>query len=260
MKKNFMLFLVLFIFLPLTIAQEVSHPFLGKIENIPLLALGLLLGLIDGIFNPCALSVLFFMAAYLLSLGSRKKLILVGISYSFMVFLVYFTFIYLLTQGISLITKYVGYIQVMRYLVGGIVLLLALIEIKDFFYEKWISLKIPKFAKPYIEKLVKASTLPAALTLGLLVSLVEIPCAGGFPFVYASILSKSVSGIVLILYSIFYTFFFILPLILLTLIFYFGIAKVEDAEKKRVGLRRYMRIVAGILLLIFGLSFIMGWI
>lgn len=246
--------------LPIALTQEFSHPFLGRIEDMPLLALGIFLGLVDGIFNPCALSVLFFMAAYMLSLGSRKKLLLIGISYSIMVFLVYFTFLYLLTHGISLVTKYLGYVQVMRYVVGGIVLLLAFIEIKDFFYEKWISLKIPKFFTPYIEKLVKASTLPAALILGLLVSLVEIPCAGGFPFVYAGILSKSVSGIPLFFYSVLYTFFFILPLIVLTLIFYFGITKVEEAEKKRIGLRRYMRLIAGFLLLIFGLFFIMGWI
>jgi cytochrome c biogenesis protein CcdA len=257
MKK---LALLLFLFLlPSVFAQEIFHPILGEVENMPLIFLGIFLGLVDGIFNPCALSVLFFMAAYMLALGSRRKLLLVGISYSLMVFLVYFSFVYLLTQGISLITKYVGYLLIMRYTVGGIVLFLAALELKDFFfYGKGISLEIPKFAKPYIEKLTKASTIPAALLLGLFVSLVEIPCAGGFPFVYAGVLSKKVSGVLLTFYSALYTFFFIVPLIFLTLIFYFGLAKVEEAEKKRVELRRYMRLIAGIILLLFGLAFILG--
>jgi cytochrome c biogenesis protein CcdA len=258
--KWFALPLFLF-FLPSVFAQEVFHPIVGKVENMPLILLGIFLGLIDGIFNPCALSVLFFMAAYMLALGSKRKLLLIGISYSLMVFLVYFFFVYFLAQGISFISQYVGYIQIMRYSIGGIVLFLAALELKDFFfYGKGISLEIPKFAKPHIEKLTKAATIPAALLLGFFVSLVEIPCAGGFPFVYAGVLSKKVSGVLLTFYSAWYTFFFIVPLIFLTLIFYFGLAKVEEAEKKRVELRRYMRLIAGIILLLFGLAFILGWI
>jgi hypothetical protein len=46
----------------------------------------------------------------------------------------------------------------------------------------------------------------------------------------------------------------------LTLIFYFGLAKVEETEKKRVELRRYMRLIAGIVLLLFGFAFILGWL
>jgi cytochrome c biogenesis protein CcdA len=108
--------------------------------------------------------------------------------------------------------------------------------------------------------LTKAATLPAALLLGLLVSLVEIPCAGGFPLVYAGRMSKSVSGVATIFYSIWYTIFFILPLIALTLIFYFGFVKVGEAEKKRIGLRKYMRLIAGIVLIFFGTAFILGWL
>jgi cytochrome c biogenesis protein CcdA len=260
--KGIVLFPFFFLLLlPLVLAQGISHPIFGEVENVPLILLAIFLGLVDGIFNPCALSVLFFLAAYMLALGSRKKLLLIGISYSLMVFLVYFFFVYLLTQGISLITKYVGYFLAMRYTVGGIVLFLAALELKDFFfYGKGISLEIPKFAKPHIEKLTKAATIPAAIVLGLFVSLVEIPCAGGFPFVYAGILSKKVSGILLAFYSAFYTFFFTIPLVFLTLIFYFGLAKVEEAEKKRVEFRKYMRLIAGIVLLLFGLAFILGWL
>ena len=261
MKK--ILFLALVLMLPVALAQEVSHPVLGSLEfgKIPLFAWALFLGLIDGSFNPCALSVLFFLAAYMLGLGSRKKLLTIGIAYSLMVFLVYFLFVYFLTQGISLVMKYIGYLQLMRYLVGGIVLILGLIELKDFFfYGKGISLGIPKSAKPGIEKLVKASTLPSALLLGLFVSLVEIPCAGGFPFVYASILSKNASGFAIIFFSALYTLFFVLPLFTLTLIFYFGFARIEEAEKKRLSLKKYMRLIAGILLIFFGTAFIQGWL
>jgi len=248
--------------IPTVLAQEASHPVLGTInlQSLPLAVWGIVLGLVDGIFNPCALSVLFFMVAYMLGIGSRKRLLVIGVAYSLMVFLVYFVFVYLLTQFISITVYYIGYVQLMRYVLGGIVLLLGVLEVKDFFfYGKGVSLEIPKFAKPHIERLTKAATLPAALILGFLVSLVEIPCAGGFPLVYAGMLKGS-SSILTVFYSLWYTLFFIIPLIALTLVFYFGFGKVEEAEKKRVGLRKYMRLVAGILLIFFGVAFILGWL
>lgn len=262
MKKVLLLF-------PLSIpaiSQNYYHPFLGDISKLPTILIGLLAGLVDGIFNPCALSVLFFMVSYMLALGSRKKLLLIGISYSLVIFLVYFSFMYLLLNAISITTYYLGYIQIIRYTLGGIIIALGIIEAKDFFfYGKGISLEIPKFAKPKIEKLIKAATLPSAILLGLLVSLVEIPCAGAFPLLYVSFLNsslflKKISWTEAILYLVWYNIFFVIPLLILTLIFYFGFLKVEEAEKKRIELRKYMRLTAGIILISFGIAFFFGWI
>jgi cytochrome c biogenesis protein CcdA len=265
MKKIFLLLFPLLL-IPTAFAQEFYHPFLGNIANLPLILIGILAGLADGIFNPCALSVLFFMVAYLLALGSRRKILIIGISYSIMIFLVYFSFMYLLTQAIAITTYYLGYVQIIRWVIGGVLVIFGVLEVKDFFfYGKGISLEIPKFAKPKIEKLVKAATLPSAILLGLLVSLVEIPCAGAFPLLYASFLNSSLtSGTIswpeLIFYLVWYNIFFIVPLLVLTLIFYFGFLKVEEAEKKRVELRKYMRLTAGIILISFGIAFFIGWI
>ena len=264
--KKILLFLPSLFLISTAFAQEFYHPFLGNISNLPLILVGILTGLCDGIFNPCALSVLFFMVAYILALGSRRKILLIGISYSIMIFLVYFSFMYLLTQAISITTYYIGYVQIIRYAIGGILTIFGILEIKDFFfYGKGISLEIPKFAKPKIEKLVKSATLPSAILLGLLVSLVEIPCAGAFPILYTSFLSSSlnagnISWTEVIFYLIWYNIFFVTPLLILTLIFYFGFLKVEEAEKKRIELRKYMRLTAGIILIGFGIAFFVGWI
>ncbi|MGC8812543.1 MAG: cytochrome c biogenesis CcdA family protein [Candidatus Aenigmatarchaeota archaeon] len=265
MKKIFLLLFPL-LSIPTAFAQEFYHPFLGNISNLPLILVGILTGLADGIFNPCALSVLFFMVAYILALGSRRKILLIGFSYSIMIFLVYFSFMYLLTQAISITTYYIGYVQLMRYIIGGILTIFGVLEIKDFFfYGKGLSLEIPKFAKPKIEKLVKSATLPSAILLGLLVSLVEIPCAGAFPLLYASFINSSliagtISWAEMVFYLIWYNIFFVVPLLALTLIFYFGFLKVEEAEKKRIELRKYMRLAAGIILIAFGVAFFVGWV
>jgi len=252
-----LLLLVWLLALPLVYAQDtIKVPLFGEISlSLPLPVLGMILGFVDGAFNPCALSVLFFLVAYLMSLGSRKKSLILGITYCLMVFLVYFSFMY----GISFVLSLTGYIQTIKKIVGVIVIALSLIELKDFFfYGKWFSLEIPKFAKPKIERLVNLATIPSAILLGLFVSFVEIPCAGVFPFVYTTILVEKASSLSIILYLLWYNLFFIFPLIFLTFVFYFGLIKVERAEQTRKKMRRYMRLVSGIIMFLLGIWLIWG--
>lgn len=220
---------------------------------IPLFAIGL--GLIDGILNPCALSVLFFLVAYLLSVGSSKKCLKIGIVYSSAIFIVYFLFMYGMLNIISII----GLIEIIKTIVAVILIIAGALSLKDFFfYGKWVSLAIPEFAKPKISKLVKMATLPSAILLGVFVSLVEIPCAGGFPLAFITILAaRGITGILSILYLLLYNFFFVFPLVLLVLIFYFGLQKVEKAEKFRLKTRKYMRLVTGLILVVLGLAMLL---
>jgi cytochrome c biogenesis protein CcdA len=216
--------------------------------ELPIPLLGAMLGLIDGGFNPCALSVLFFLIAYLMALGSRKKCLLIGLTYSSMVFVVYFLFMY----GVLNVISIIGYLEIIKTIVGILIIVAGAIELKDFFwYGKGVSLEIPKFAKSPIEKLTKAATIPSAILLGVLVSFVEIPCAGAFPLIYLTILART-SGVMNVLYLLWYNFFFVLPLVVLVIVFYFGLLKVEEAEEKRIKFRKYMRLVAGLIMLSLG--------
>jgi glutaredoxin len=259
MKKGIISFLFTFLLLPFALAQEVQVPLIGKISGgTPIIILGMILGLMDGVFNPCALSVLFFLIAYLMSLGSKRKCLIIGTIYSLMIFVVYTLFMF----GILNVIYYAGNLSLIEKVVGAALIMFGIIEIKDFFfYGKWFSLEIPKSASPYIEKLIKAATVPSALILGLLVALVEIPCAGAFPFFYTTLLaSKGIQGIENILYIFWYNIFFVSPLVILTLIFYLGFATIEEAEKKRLELRKYMRLTAGIIMILLGLSILVGWL
>ena len=258
-KKGIVALLSIFLLLPISLARDVNIPFVGKVGGeVPVIILGMILGLVDGIFNPCALSVLFFLIAYLMALGSKRKCLIIGGIYSLMIFIVYSLFM----LGILNVIHYVGHLSLIEKVVGLALIVLGVIEIKDFFfYGRWFSLEIPKSASPYIEKLVKAATVPSALILGFLVALVEIPCAGALPFFYTTLLaSKGISGIENFLYILWYNIFFVSPLIFLTLIFYFGFAKVEEAEKKRLEVRKYMRLTAGTIMILLGLSIFMGWL
>lgn len=222
-----------------------------------LLALGAGLGISDGILNPCALSVLFFLAAYLMSLGSPKKYLKIGLIYSAIIFIVYFLFMYGALNLISVI----GFLTTIKKIIGIILILIGILSLKDFFfYSKGPTIEIPKFAKPKIENLIKKATIPSAILLGVLVAFVEIPCAGAFPFSYSAILIGKVSGILRILYLLWYNMFFVLPLVILVLVFYMGALRVEKAEEFRIKSKRYLRLVVGLIMIILGLTMLVGWI
>ncbi len=57
-----------------------------------------------------------------------------------------------------------------------------------------------------------------------------------------------------VFYLLWYNLFFVAPLMILTLVFYFGWMKVEKAEETRLKLRKYMRLVAGLMMLALGLA------
>ena len=237
--------------------QMITVPILGEISlSIPIPLLGMILGFVDGAFNPCALSVVFFLFAYLMSIGSRKKSLIIGVTYALTVFIVYLLFMY----GILNVIIFSGYMSTIKLIAGIIIIIAGLIELKDFFfYGKGFSLEIPKFAKSTIEKLIKISTVPSTLLLGIFVSLVEIPCAGVFPFIYITILGgRVISTTLSLVYLLWYNIFFVVPLLVLALVFYFGLVKVEEAEKTRLKTRRYMRLIAGIIMVLFGVWMITG--
>jgi cytochrome c biogenesis protein CcdA/glutaredoxin len=209
-----------------------------------LLLAGLILGLADGI-NPCTFSVLIFLLSYLLAIGSPRRALKIGFVFVIGVFLAYFLFMLGLLNLISIIS----FIQKIKITVGIIALISGILMVKDFFfYGKGISLEIPKFAKPTLEKLMKKGTLPSAFILSIFASLVDLPCTSGLPLVYTTILAQK--NVIYQFYLLWYNFFFVLPLIIIILLIGFAFTKAQKIEKWRLSFRRYMRLISGSLLLI----------
>jgi cytochrome c biogenesis protein CcdA len=207
----------------------------------------ILAALIDSV-NPCAFGVLLFLMAILLTMGSAKRAFRSGITYTGVIFLVY------LAAGFS-IMRFAGSFLALnnvKVFVGIIVLIGALIEFKDFFWEgKGFSLAIPKSAKPWLEKYARRGTFFSLIILGTLVALVELPCTGG---IYLAILSLIAdSGMKGIFYLILYNLVFVLPLILISYFVYKG-AKVDTINKWVQKNKRFMRLAAGLVMLGLGLS------
>ncbi|MGB9743453.1 MAG: glutaredoxin domain-containing protein [Minisyncoccales bacterium] len=238
--------------------KEVSITLFGKEIKIStqssLLVLGTILGLADGI-NPCMFSVLLFLLTYLLAIGSKKKAIKVGLVFTLGVFAVYFLFMLGMINLISLI----GVIQKIKIAVAVFALIASLILIKDFFaYGKWFSLEIPESTKPFVEKLVKRATIPSAILLALLSSLVELPCTVGIPLVYTTLLADK--GGAYVLYLFWYNIFFVIPLLIIIAGVAFVWTQVDKVEKWRLVFRKYMRLTVGLILLFLAIALLMGWL
>lgn len=211
--------------------------------SLELLAWGAVLGFVDGILNPCALAVLLFLIAYLTTLGLRLRCLWIGFTFVASVFAVYSLFMLGTLQLFALL----GYLELIKLVVASIALMTGALSFAEFAGLRVLG--IPSLCRHKLQALVKLATLPSAAVLGALVSVVEIPCAGSFPLIYLSMLAGQNFNR---LYVLWYNSFFVLPLLCLTLLLYFGVQRVERTELWRRKARRWMRLVAGMALLTLG--------
>ena len=118
----------------------------------PLYVIGIFLGFADG-FNPCTFSILIFLLGYLFTLSaSKKKIFKLGMAFVSVIFIVYVA----IMLGLINIISFVGFRGPGKIIIAIILIVMALINIKDFFFKGvGPSLEIPKFARPLLENYVK---------------------------------------------------------------------------------------------------------
>lgn len=225
-----------------------------SINEKSLFTAGFILALLDSI-NVCSITVLIFLIIYSLSIGSIKKTFKTGIVFTIVIFLFYSLFMLFLTNVLGVfVNDYNFQIRmgiILISLFGGIIL------IKDFFwYGKGISLSIPKSAKPLLEKYIKQATLGSTIILGVLASLVELPCTAIFPLIYTTMLAESgVLGFQKVSYVLFYNLIYIWPLLFLTFSTYFSWTKIENVDEKIQKYKGLMKLIAGVALIIISIYF-----
>ena len=154
---------------------------------LPTLPVVLVTALIDSI-NPCAIGVLILLIATLVSLSKDKsKMLKVGTIYITAVFLTYLAAGF----GLLIFIQKLNISGPLSWLVGSLVIILGLIEIKDFFwYGQGISLQIPARRAEQIKKMIKNISIPGSIILGIFVSAVELPCTGGPYLAITTLLAK----------------------------------------------------------------------
>lgn len=200
--------------------------------------------------NPCAIAVLVFLIMYLLVVKDKKRMLMIGLVYIGVVFVVYFA------AGLGLLSflKSVHITKFFYYFTAVLAIVLGLINLKDFFWEgKGFSLAIPESKKPLLQKYIRKATLPAAVILGALVAAFELPCTGGVYLIILSLLAEKNTLLQAVLYLFVYNLVFVSPLLLILFGVYYGLPpeKIENWRKEK---RRWMHLAIAILLLALGAS------
>ena len=208
---------------------------------------------IDSI-NPCAFAVLIFLLAYLTSLGERRRIAIVGCTYIATVFVVYF----IAGLGLLTVVQQMGLTGIVFTFAAVVAILAGLINIAEVLLKREIfTLAIPVSQKDAIGRYIKKASVPSAIILGVFVSMVELPCTGG---VYLAILGLIGDRMTLaegIPYLLLYNLIFVLPLILILVVIYWG-GTPERMEAFRTGSRRGVRLLMGFIMVALGVAMLTG--
>jgi len=240
-------------------APGIDLPLLGRLtpEQLSLPVFTVLIAGLDA-FNPCAFFVLLFLLSLLIHAGSRARMLFIGSVFLFFSGLIYFVF---MAAWLN-VFRWLGEIALVTTAAGGLAIVVALLNIKDYFcFRKGLSLSIPETAKPGLYRrmrgLLRAESLPA-LTLGTVALAIaansyELLCTAGFPMVYTRLLTLSdLPPWQHYAYLAFYNLIYVLPLLLITLVFThtLGSHRLSTAEG------RLLKLLSGLMMLGLGVLLI----
>ena len=127
-------------------------------------------------------------------------------------------------------------------------------KIKDFFQSKRGVCK----PNPRIEKIISKVTSPkGALLVGAFVTVFLLPCTIGPYIICGGILCPL--GILRSLpWLLFYNLIFILPMLVVVLIIYLGLSKVEDISGWQAKSIRHLELISGLIMSGLGIAMLLG--
>lgn len=122
-------------------------------------------------------------------------------------------------------------------------------------------MEIPRSWRPTLKKMLGTVTSPfGAFVMGFAVCLFELPCTGG-PYIFIlGLLAERATFLSAIPILLLYNMFFVLPLIAITLLLYFGFANVDSASKWKENNLRKLHLVAGLVMLALGIVVLFGFV
>ncbi|MFC1656771.1 cytochrome c biogenesis CcdA family protein [Patescibacteria group bacterium] len=213
--------------------------------------------LVDSI-NPCAIAVLLILLSSLLMTTNKKQALKVGLLFCLGLYIAY------LLAGFGLFSIFdflhlQQYVDIIHWTIGSLAIILGLFNIKDFiWYGKGFSVEIPKSWRPLMRRFLKNITSPlGAFVAGFIIILFELPCTGG-PYLFTVGYLSTLSKVVVVPVLIYYNLIFILPLLIIIGLIYWGRASVESTRKWKNRNIKILHLLAGLLLLGLGIWVILA--
>lgn len=205
-------------------------------------------GFLDGI-HPCAIAILIFFIAFLLTLQrSMKNVLTLGLVYIFVIFLTY------LAIGVGLLSGMMLFGQHHFFAILGswLLIFLGLINLKDYFFPQFkLGFKIPRVSNEKIKGYLQKATLPTVIVAAFLVGLCSVPCSGGIYAAITALLASKVTYFSGFLYLLLYNLMFVMPLIILLVLATnpYTLVKFGEWQQKY---KRTQKLVMGLLMIILG--------
>lgn len=220
----------------------------------------LVTGLVDGI-NPCAIATMIFLISFLATRKkSKKEIFVIGTAYTLTVYVTYFAMGLGLKSVLEHLKNFYIISQLIRWGAFGLAIVVAFLSFRDaIIFRKTkktedIALQLPKAVKMKIHKIISGNLSGTSLVIGsivtgFLVTLLEAICTGQMylPYIVAMTQRDNLK-VIGYLYLAFYNFLFVLPLIIVMILAYYGM-KWNDLAKKTQHNMVLLKIVLGFVMI-----------
>lgn len=214
------------------------------------------LALADSI-NPCEVAVLMILLATILVKGNKKAVITHGLAFIITIFVVYLGLGLALIFGMKFINNFIS-TNIIYLIIGILALILALFNLKDaiFYGAGNFVMEVPRSWRPLMKKIIESATsIWSVILIAFIVAFFLTPCTAG-PYVLVSGLLHNLTINKIILWLLFYNLIFILPMLIIVFVIYFGFVKLETLQRLRENNIKTLHLISGIILLIIALYLI----
>lgn len=241
--------------------EEVTEQDCAEKKKIPLFTV-VSLALVDAV-NPCEFAVLIMLLIAIMTADpkNKKKTLHAGLAFTAAIFILYFIYGLLLINIFKLIPA-IDTIRIVVYtIIAAIAITIGVFQIKDFFFYKpgGFLTEMPMSFRPKAKKLISGITSPkGAFFVGAFVTLFLMPCTIG-PYVILGNLLSTETILVALPQLLLYNIIFILPMLAITFLVYFGVRKVDEVAEWKERNIKYMHLIAGIIMILIGLGMLLGW-
>ena len=223
-----------------------------------------LLALADSV-NPCAIAILAMVLVSILiqNPDKRKKVLCAGLSFVLAVYLGYLLYGIVIIQFFKTFAEFLRTNSSIFYNTLAIfAMLIGALNVKDYFMYKpgGLATEMPLFMRPKAKQIINKITSPkGAFVIGFLITLFLLPCTIG-PYIIASGILAQLGTLKALPWLIYYNILFVIPMLFIVGIVYFGFTKVEEVSGWKERNIRRLHLIAGILMFLVGISLLAGWL
>jgi len=228
------------------------------VETQPKLTLAKVISLatVDAV-NPCALAVLSLMLIAILTYNPAKKrnILLAGLAFIVAVFLMYLIYGLVIIKSFQLIQALTSVRLWLYKILGFGAVVLGCFKLRDFFRAKRICKTNPR-----INRIISKVTSPkGAFLVGAFVTVFLLPCTIG-PYIICCGVLSPLTILKVFPLLLLYNLIFILPMLVVVLIIYFGLSRIEDISTWQARNIKYLDLISGLIIGGLGIAMILGLI